>query len=94
MTTKASLPECRALVLFGATGDLAKRMLWPSLYALDCDGLLPKQFQLVGAATSVLSDEAFITKVKESIQNSANAKLFDDAGFARSEEHTSELQSQ
>ena len=82
MTSKAPAPECRAMVLFGATGDLAKRMLWPSLYALDRDGLLPKQFQLVGAATSVLSDDAFIAKVKESIQNSANAKLFDDAGFA------------
>ncbi|MFN5541310.1 MAG: hypothetical protein ACK499_03280, partial [Betaproteobacteria bacterium] len=44
--------ECRALVLFGATGDLAKRMLWPSLYALHQDGLLPTGFQLIGAATS------------------------------------------
>ena len=82
MTATAPLPECRAMVLFGATGDLAKRMLWPSLYALDTDGLLPKTFQLIGAATSVLTDEAFITKVKDAIQTSANAKLFDDAFFA------------
>ena len=70
------------MVLFGATGDLAKRMLWPSLYALDRDGLLPPNFQLVGAATSVLSDEAFIARVKDAIRQSANATLFDDAGFA------------
>ena len=76
-------PECRALVLFGATGDLAKRMLWPSLYALDKDGLLPATFQLIGAATSALTDEALINKVKESIQSSANAKLYDDDFFAR-----------
>ena len=81
MTSTAPAPECRALVLFGATGDLAKRMLWPSLYALDKDGLLPQNFQLVGAATSELSDEAFIARVKEAIQNSANAKLFDQAFF-------------
>jgi glucose-6-phosphate 1-dehydrogenase len=81
MISKTPVPECRAMVLFGATGDLAKRMLWPSLYALDRDGLLPKQFQLIGAATSVLSDEAFIAKVKDAIQKSANAKLFDEAGF-------------
>ena len=81
MTSKAPAPECRALVLFGATGDLAKRMLWPSLYALDKDGLLPKSFQLVGAATSELSDEAFIARVKESIQKSANAKLYDETFF-------------
>ena len=70
------------MVLFGATGDLAKRMLWPSLYALDKDGLLPKNFQLIGAATSVLTDDAFIAKVKESILTSATAKLFDDAFFS------------
>ena len=82
MTTNISPPECRAMVLFGATGDLAKRMLWPSLYALDRDGLLPKKFQLIGAATSTLSDDLFIARVKEAIQVSANAKLFDDAAFA------------
>ena len=81
MSSNTFFPECRALVLFGATGDLAKRMLWPSLYALDRDGLLPKKFQLIGAATSTLSDEAFIAKVKESIQVSANGKLFDETAF-------------
>jgi glucose-6-phosphate 1-dehydrogenase len=30
-----------AFVIFGATGDLARRMLFPSLYFLDADGLLP-----------------------------------------------------
>ncbi len=81
MTSRVPAPDCRALVLFGATGDLAKRMLWPSLYALDQDGLLPKTFQLIGAATSRLSDDAFVAKVKEAIQTSANASLFDEAAF-------------
>lgn len=86
MTAKAPAPECRAMVLFGATGDLAKRMLWPSLYALDKDGLLPVHFQLIGAATSVLSDAEFVAKVRDAIQQSANAALFDEtffAGFAK-----------
>lgn len=73
---------CRALVLFGATGDLAKRMLWPSLYALHCDGLLPEPFQLVGAAKSQVSAAEWIERVKESIKTSANTKLFDEAKFA------------
>ena len=73
--------DCRAFVLFGATGDLARRMLWPSLYALHCDGLLPSQFQLIGAATSKLSNEQFIARVKEAILTSANAALFDEAVF-------------
>ena len=36
------------LLLFGATGDLAARMLLPSLYGLDGDGLLPDQLRVVG----------------------------------------------
>ena len=82
MTSKIPAPECCALVLFGATGDLAKRMLWPSLYALDIDGLLPKTFQLIGAATSVLTDEEFIARVKNAIQTSANAALMDETFFS------------
>ena len=31
----------RVIVIFGATGDLAQRMLFPSLYFLDSEGLLP-----------------------------------------------------
>ncbi|MSP97009.1 MAG: glucose-6-phosphate dehydrogenase [Betaproteobacteria bacterium] len=75
-------PDCRALVLFGATGDLAGRMLWPSLYALDCGGLLPGEFQLVGAASSKLTDEEFLSRVREAIRASANAALYDETKFA------------
>ena len=81
MTIESRFPACRALVLFGATGDLAKRMLWPSLYALDCDGLLPPKFQLIGAATSPHSPPDFVAKVKDAIQSSANKALYDDAKF-------------
>lgn len=81
-TPSATTPECRALVLFGATGDLAKRMLWPSLYALDIDGLLPKVFQLIGAATSKQTVDEFRQKVRDAICTSANASLFDEAKFA------------
>jgi glucose-6-phosphate 1-dehydrogenase len=80
--THAQSPDCRALVLFGATGDLAKRMLWPSLYALHCDNLLPSPYALIGAATTTLDDAAFIAKVRESVQSSANANLYDETRFA------------
>ena len=35
-------------VLFGATGDLARRMVLPALYRLACEGLLPRRWLLVG----------------------------------------------
>ena len=37
----AMVDRISTLVMFGATGDLARRMLLPSLYGLDADGLLP-----------------------------------------------------
>jgi glucose-6-phosphate 1-dehydrogenase len=73
--------ENRALVLFGATGDLARRMLWPSLYALHHDKLLPAGFRIVGTARSPIEREAFMQRVKESILQSSNAPLFEAASF-------------
>jgi len=47
------------LVMFGATGDLASRMLLPSLYGLDSDGLLPDDLRIIGTARTELDDFAF-----------------------------------
>ncbi len=48
-----------ALLLFGATGDLSKRMLLPSLYALHEDELIAADLRIVGTARSEISDEEF-----------------------------------
>ena len=47
------------LLLFGATGDLSRRMLLPSLYALHADGLINPDLRIFGTARSALTDEAF-----------------------------------
>ena len=47
------------LLLFGATGDLAQRMLLPSLCALDADGLLAPELEIIGTARSAMSDAEF-----------------------------------
>ncbi len=47
------------LLLFGATGDLAKRMLLPSLYALHEDGLIAEDLRIFGTARSELTDEDY-----------------------------------
>jgi len=41
-------PEPYVYVLFGATGDLAKRKLLPGLYHLFVAGLLPEKFRIIG----------------------------------------------
>jgi len=48
-----------ALVIFGATGDLAHRKLLPALYNLAHEGALPERFSLVGNARSEMTDAKF-----------------------------------
>ena len=57
----------KSLLLFGATGDLARRMLLPSLFNLDADGLLPDDLRIVGTARSDLSDHDFRTLAEASL---------------------------
>ncbi len=46
-------------VLFGATGDLAKRLVLPAFYQLALDGLLPRQWRLVGNGRGNVAHEDF-----------------------------------
>ncbi len=57
-----------ALVIFGATGDLAHRKLLPALYNLAHEGALPERFELIGVARSENSHEHFQASVRESIE--------------------------
>ncbi|MBV9382614.1 MAG: glucose-6-phosphate dehydrogenase [Streptosporangiaceae bacterium] len=54
-------PDDHVIVLFGATGDLAKRKLLPGLFHLAVAGLLPERYRIIGSAPqgSALSDEEF-----------------------------------
>jgi glucose-6-phosphate 1-dehydrogenase len=47
------------LILFGATGDLAQRMLLPSLAVLAGDGLLPEGLHIIGTARSEMTEGEF-----------------------------------
>ena len=61
----SSQPRADALVLFGATGDLAKRKLFPALYHLEQDGLL--DIPVVGVARSDWTDDSFRQHAREAI---------------------------
>jgi glucose-6-phosphate 1-dehydrogenase len=47
---EGQVPEDAVLMLFGATGDLAKRKLLPGLFHLHVAGLMPKRYRIVGSA--------------------------------------------
>ncbi|MBB3983300.1 glucose-6-phosphate 1-dehydrogenase [Sphingobium fontiphilum] len=55
------------LILFGATGDLAHRMLFPSLYNLLADNLLPDDFLIVASGRTEMDDDHFRDSVDASL---------------------------
>ena len=58
-------PEADALVLFGSTGDLSKRKLFPALYNLERDGRL--NVPVIGVARDDWTDDRFRKHAQDSI---------------------------
>ena len=54
-----------SIIIVGASGDLAMKKVFPALFALYCQGLLPERFTLFGFSRSALSDTEFRNKVTE-----------------------------
>jgi glucose-6-phosphate 1-dehydrogenase len=67
-----------ALVLFGVTGDLARKKLLPAVYDLANRGLLPPGFGLVGFARRDWAAEHFAELVAESVKQYARTDFRDD----------------
>jgi glucose-6-phosphate 1-dehydrogenase len=61
-------PDPCALVIFGASGDLAHKKLFPALYSLECRQLLPRRFGVVAVARSEGDDEKFRAEMRESVK--------------------------
>ena len=53
------LSEPCVMIIFGASGDLTKRLLVPSLYNLACDDLLSPNFAVLGTGRSEISNAQF-----------------------------------
>ena len=79
-------PPPQTLVVFGASGDLARRKLLPALYDLACDGLLPERYAIVGSGGSPLGDEGFRERARAGIETFARHRLDQNRwqAFARS----------
>jgi glucose-6-phosphate 1-dehydrogenase len=61
-----------ALVIFGASGDLTKRLLVPALYNLSRTNCLPDDFALFGVARSAVSDEAWRQELHDFLSKSVD----------------------
>jgi glucose-6-phosphate 1-dehydrogenase len=78
-------PPPQTLVVFGASGDLARRKLLPALYDQACDGLLPERYAIVGSGGSRLDDDGFRARARAGIDQFARHRLDDGRwhAFAR-----------
>jgi len=61
--------DSSTFILFGATGDLAKRKIIPALFRLFLEQKLPISFSVIGASITDLSDEEFHEHIMQSIQS-------------------------
>jgi glucose-6-phosphate 1-dehydrogenase len=69
----------QVVVLFGATGDLARRKLLPGLYYLSTNGFIPR-CRVIGISLDTLDAEAFTHFVREALDEFATRKI-DDASW-------------
>ena len=60
-------PDNHVIVLFGATGDLAKRKLLPGLFHLHAAGLLPREYRVIGSSPAkfALTTEQFRARAEQ-----------------------------
>src|SRR5436189_5001092 len=67
-----------AIVIFGASGDLAKRKLIPAIYELAKENLLDEKSYIVGYSRSEMSDEQFRKIAREAVEKFARTKPIDE----------------
>ncbi len=67
---RSRAPEPATLVIFGATGDLARRKLLPAVFGLWQDGLLGSAFNIVGVGRQEMTDEQFKDYAIEALRTS------------------------
>ena len=72
------VPDPAALVVFGITGDLARKKLIPAVYDLGNRGLLPPGFVLVGFARRDWGDKDFITTMRDAAKSGARTPWRED----------------
>ena len=67
-------PPC-VMVIFGASGDLAKRKLIPALYNLKESNLLPDSFAVVGVARAEFDDQEFRRRLSDDMREFATDEV-------------------
>jgi glucose-6-phosphate 1-dehydrogenase len=70
------VPEDHVIVIFGGNGDLARRKLLPALYHLHVEGLLPRNWRVIGNSRRPL-ESSFADLAREAIEEFARCEIED-----------------
>src|SRR5262245_56956041 len=70
-------------VVFGGTGDLARRKLLPSLYSRDLDGQLPEAARIIGVSRRALTSAQYRDEVRAGLHDKLAAEMFDPQAAER-----------
>jgi glucose-6-phosphate 1-dehydrogenase len=68
MSNTATVPTSTVFVLYGATGDLARRLVLPSFYRLAIAGLLPEDWRMIAEGRGEVTDEEFQEEVRKALE--------------------------
>ena len=68
----AAIPEDHTIILYGASGDLARRKLLPGLFHLERAGLMPERYRIVGTSRRGGTDDDFRAIARDAIGDGAD----------------------
>jgi glucose-6-phosphate 1-dehydrogenase len=77
---EVEVPQPTGLIIFGASGDLTKRKLLPSLFRLFRHGMMPEHFFILGTSRINFTTEQFRSAMHDAVRDSAPEE-FDQAGW-------------
>ena len=68
MANTGTAPTSMIFVLYGATGDLARRLVLPAFYRLAIAGLLPEDWRMIAEGRGEVTDEEFQEEVTKALE--------------------------
>src|SRR5512146_2971659 len=68
------VPDDHIVVLYGGTGDLARRKLLPGLVRLAQAGLLPRRYRIIATSRRNLTDQDFRERAKAAVERSGGLR--------------------
>ena len=77
--TKGLNPDPCAVVIFGASGDLARRKLFPALHNLQAEGLMPRETSVVGTSRTGFSDEKYARNMRRAVEEHSRIPVTDES---------------